>query len=839
MTYADPRRCPDCRADLPESARACPHCGIPLDGPTAMQLFQVLTTADGLVGELRRQRDLQSAPTAPAVTAPTYPEAVPPAAAHPGAVAPAPAPRTGVRRATVPQILLGLGAVLLLVAALTFLAVAWSWLGVGGRTVVLVAFTATAAGLAWWWGGRGLRAAGESLSAVAFGLLALDVSGAADAGWTGDLRTATLIGAALVVASVATLAVRRPQLTAGRRSGWLAPVILPQTVAAVGLLVLWVDQADSGWLDDRFAVVATAAALSFLGLALLGRGWQLRTLVGLGLTGLGLWTLALLADALGNVLDDPSLRGLWLGGSGWALLAAAALAVGPALVVRHPAMRVTSALVASAIVAAAIWLPVADEGGTPVALASAGLVAAGSAALVAAPRWAWPVLVPQVAVPLLPATFIGLLQTVASLDRVLLGDVFERPAGTRLGAMADGPGAAWTYPVVTAAFVVGVAALVRTARPGLGARTLLVAAGPTALGVWLTSGALAVGWYDVPLVTVVGALLVAAAATAGLAWRVREPAGRDAAAMLPWVVTGALALGAVVVALPSDVLTALALAPVLLASGALVLVGRSTAADVGHLALPASAGALAVSVASAGGLGPHWWAVPAILVVGLLAVARPRPELEVSAAVTAGLAGVGSALAPEATLSTVAVLLTLAGSLVSASALVHPSRRALGWPGGLLLAAATWARLADLRVEEPEAYTLPSALALVAVGLWRLWRDPATSTAFTLLPGLTLATVPSLLWALVDPFGWRGLLLGLGCLALVVGGTLLRWSAPLLVGAGVGLVLALRLSEPLVAAIPPWVLIGVAGTLLTVIGVTWESRMRDVRTAAAYLSRLR
>ena len=40
------------------------------------------------------------------------------------------------------MILLGLGAVCLLVAAVTFLVFAWAWLGVGGRTTVLVALTA-------------------------------------------------------------------------------------------------------------------------------------------------------------------------------------------------------------------------------------------------------------------------------------------------------------------------------------------------------------------------------------------------------------------------------------------------------------------------------------------------------------------------------------------------------------------------------------------------------------------------------------------------------------------------------------------------------------------------
>ena len=182
--------------------------------------------------------------------------------------------------------------------------------------------------------------------------------------------------------------------------------------------------------------------------------------------------------------------------------------------------------------------------------------------------------------------------------------------------------------------------------------------------------------------------------------------------------------------------------------------------------------------------------------------------------------------------------LTIAGALFTASALVHPDRRVLGWPGGVLLAAATWVRLADLGVQAPEAYTLPSALALLALGLLRIHRDPTTPTARALGPGLTLATVPSLLWVLVDPVSPRAVLLGAGCLVLILLGARLRWSAPIVVGSTVGGLLVLRELTPYAADVPQWVLIGIAGTLLTVVGITWEHRMRDVRYAAGYLRRL-
>ncbi len=153
--------------------------------------------------------------------------------------------------------------------------------------------------------------------------------------------------------------------------------------------------------------------------------------------------------------------------------------------------------------------------------------------------------------------------------------------------------------------------------------------------------------------------------------------------------------------------------------------------------------------------------------------------------------------------TSLALHLTVAGALVSASALVHPSRRWLGWVGGALLALATWVRLADLGVEAPEAYTLPTAVALLLVGLLRLRRDPSSSTATALAPGLLLGTVPSLLWVFAgDPISLRGALLGLACLALALTGSL-------------------RELAPYAAETAQWVMIGRAGTLRTVVGVTW------------------
>ena len=148
-------------------------------------------------------------------------------------------------------------------------------------------------------------------------------------------------------------------------------------------------------------------------------------------------------------------------------------------------------------------------------------------------------------------------------------------------------------------------------------------------------------------------------------------------------------------------------------------------------------------------------------------------------------------------------------------------------------------RLVDLGVHLPEAYTLPSALALVVVGGWRLSRDDRSATLTVLAPGLALATVPSLVAVLDDPYSPRALALGVGCLVLLLGGSAVRWGAPLVVGAVVGGLLVLRELAPYAAQVPTWVSIGGSGVLLLAIGITWESRMNDVRRASRYVAALR
>ena len=180
--YADPSACPDCGTPLPADPLACPVCALPLRGPLAASLFRTLYPGRRLLAELRASRSdgplLRPRPLPRPRPSPSLPR-------HSGGRIAGRAARTGVSGASVASILLGLGALCLLVAAVIFLAVAWSWLGVGGRTGVLVALTVTAAVSASGWPAAGLRLAAEALTLVALGLLALDMAGADNAGWLG------------------------------------------------------------------------------------------------------------------------------------------------------------------------------------------------------------------------------------------------------------------------------------------------------------------------------------------------------------------------------------------------------------------------------------------------------------------------------------------------------------------------------------------------------------------------------------------------------------------------------------------------------------------------------
>jgi hypothetical protein len=800
--YADTSVCPDCRSTLPPAPFRCPTCALPLQGFLASQLLRTLQEADDLLDRLR------ASALAPATR--LDPDLPPMPAARPAPV------RTGLQGASVPKILLGLGATCLLVAAVIFLAVAWTWLGVGGRTAVLVALTATTGTAGVQLGRRGLTVAAEALTTVAFGLVVLDVVGADHAGWFGDLSETgllRLVGAGLLL----------PGLALSLRPGRL---VVPQLSAPAGaaLLLATVD-----WSAVRLSEVDLAGPLSVVTLAALcglGRrlgadvlAWGAGALAGASWVGAGLWSLT-------EASTHPSGHDLWVIGHGWELVVMSLLSLLLwAVAWDEPLVRQGCAVLVVSTLTYVVVLPGLD--GTPDRLALLAIGITLAWALVAAatpPAWSAVPRVPLAAGAAGVATVVLALLTYAGTAVASVGAPVSVSAAVRLVPV---PQPLHPAVLVLASATLAVAGIVAIPRSR---RSLPLAGIGVAACAFATLGLVAT-----PLWVVLAGPAVVATGLLAVALR-RE----DARAVGLAGAAAALATFVGVAALPSLVLLTVTLAATVAGLVATLALGRfELAREAAGLGLPATTGALIWAVAELTDLDPALRAAPVLILLGLLALVLARPEVEISAAVTGLVAAVVAVPVADDVSVSLAVHLTLAGVLVTGSSILHPERRVLAWPGGLLLASATWVRLADLGVEAPEAYTLPSALVLVLAGLQRIHAADDAATAPTLGPGLALATVPSLLWVLADPVTPRAVLLGLGCLALLLAGASLRWHAPVVVGALVDGAVVLRELAPYALQTPQWVVIGAAGTVLIGCGITWESRMRDLQHAAAYLGRLR
>ena len=266
IRYADPEVCPCCRMQIPYAAAQCTHCGAVLTGPVAQGLFRTLTHADALVAQLTAPAPVAVGVGAPGSGPATGPATVPAGGprvdpTYPSFPAPAPTDRRhGLSAASVPRILLGLGATCLLVAAVVFLAVAWSDLGMGARTAILLTLTAGAAAATGWMGRRGLPAGAEAFGVVFLGFLTLDVFGAQDAGWFGGLGDEgflVLLGSVLTVAAIGT--------AVGVTRTGMRPLVGAQLVVAAGAMT--VAAGVTTMTDGQNAAVLVAIVLGSAALA--------------------------------------------------------------------------------------------------------------------------------------------------------------------------------------------------------------------------------------------------------------------------------------------------------------------------------------------------------------------------------------------------------------------------------------------------------------------------------------------------------------------------------------------------------------------------------------------
>ncbi|WP_433368395.1 SCO7613 C-terminal domain-containing membrane protein [Streptosporangium sp. CA-115845] len=283
--------CPECAAPLAGTYERCPSCALPLRGPVAAELWRLdgalagLRTREaelllrrdhllGLLGE-ERTRLVGGGPpirqTSPATGEPApVPGAAPPLASpsgppgggggvglpeRPGV---APGPGRDLSPRAVQSLLLGVGGLLLVVAAVVFTVVSWGNMGLGGRAAVLAAVTGLTFAAPVLLVRRGLVSTAETIALFGVALLFLDGYAAWRTGLAGADGLEGPHYAALLFALVA-LAV------AGYSR--LLPLRTPLPVAVVLAqfpLVLPAFYETASWIAHVALAVTAAADAAFL-----------------------------------------------------------------------------------------------------------------------------------------------------------------------------------------------------------------------------------------------------------------------------------------------------------------------------------------------------------------------------------------------------------------------------------------------------------------------------------------------------------------------------------------------------------------------------------------------
>ena len=797
----------------------CPACAVELTGATVADLVTTLRRADSLVDRMRAESAIALSQLHPPVDqqlqAPVSLSAALPRPDLPELAA----ARSWFAGKSVGVILLILGALCVLAAGAVFIAVAWMLLPLAIRALILILITAGFGLLAQLALRRGLQATAEAMAVIASGMFVLDLAAARRTGLPGlaDLATAPyeiLAGGLLAAAAGAAAFIVRS------RQRWLwsldAAVALGMTRAALGTLRLSSD-------EHALTSVAVAVVASLLYVACRRLRLPVAMWSALGLGGVG-WLVAVAAgtrSAAENIGGDvgrvaaswPALTvalvaGLWSVGLTHAVWrrAAAGLCLLPVLLVfeivgwSHGWVMGTSVMLVGYVIAALASV------GVPKAWASA---VGGSALVLGA------------------SAVVGLLPTMVALAArmgLALFGSWRGPRGLPLDLL-DADVAPWLWPVTA---VVVLALLPRVI---IGDHRLSVDQHITAGVFVVTLGVMPVlygagFWTSMTVLAMVAAILLSLARL--------------------WHHDFLLVLGLSLLVIMricayyDDLADPLAWTLVAFACLAWALTERRLVVRAGFLAVAglfALAGAAQWLTFAQVPRPFHGLVIVALGSLGFLWSQRLSARAwtrGVGEGLSVTWAVAGLALA-DSSPSHRALEITVAGVAAGITAYLSEDRRRAGWVSGLLLTVASWIRLTDNNVETVEWYTVPAAAALLVYGVRRLRRDPSESTWRCLGPGMALALTPSLMLALDEPITWRGLFVGFASVALVGLGVQARLAAPFALGVGATGLLALRNIWPVAAFIPRWTLLFVIGGVLLGMGMTWESRVNDVRTAGRYV----
>lgn len=844
MKYADPHACPACRGVINGGGR-CPHCEFDLSSAQAQSLWGLFLEADRLVSSGRAQSVV--AHTTPTASSGGE-EPVPSRQVQPGSLlgdsvlaAGRSGPQEPVhahRSWSAGSILLGLGAVCLIVAGIIFASVAWGSLGILGRAAILLVVTAIVGVGAAAATRRRLFGTAEALWTVFLGLITVDVIAAVAEGLFGlqwDDFAVVSVGWTIVIATAGVAIVRwarsafehdlvTPQLAAGLAPWVSGPALMYRVgelsdenywfwAALAGLLIPLAVIAVARWLRLTWAFWPSAILSLFFVAALVTLAiesalWDEPTLTFTE----ALPTLTLTAVAVvGGVVFAPARA--WAAGF-------ATVSVFFLLEVGCSGWAVDSDVSPSAgLVVVAI------------AVALVALFAVTTNAWALGGRWA--AVLAGVAI-LLWASFIA----TANLERIGKAAWFSSPADV------------WVRPtemsITEGGWVIAVIAPLLVA--WWGSRR------------WPSPTLAPASWWTPLAVTVGGAAVVTGIAASQLPFLMHSAALTAVGAALAvglrrstWVFMlvppGLIGLAMIVVPMEANV-TAWAWG--LSAAGFAVcsLVGFDDPSDLRRGISAGTAGLTAgVTIATIAlivdlaGVDAAWLstviaasaAAALLLTLALEDLAWHRWAVEIVAAIALAVA----VLSSIDDLATVSLLFTIGAVAAVLVGLLADDRMYLRWTAAGLVGAAWIARLAASEVETVEAYTAPFAVAVLAAGVWRLRSDPASRTWSTLAPGLTLALLPSLPQALGDPTSLRAGLLALFAAACLATGIFLRWGAPVAGGSSVLLLIVLANVGPTALALQRWILIAIAGLVLLVVGTTWEKRVAEGRALIARLTSLR
>ncbi len=800
--YAIPGQCPECAAPLAATALACAQCHLPLNVPAAAALWHHLIQADIQLGELQQLRAVAQTPRAsPPPSTPPLPTWVP--------------DQHRPSEASVPKILLGLGASLLIIAAIIFMAFAWPRLGIGGKTTILLGLTLAAGGLAQQCATRKLPIATEAVLCLFFGLFVLDIVGANSSGWWGSLSPATLgLVCALAVAALGFL------LTVYRgEHQWRTP-----QVCSAG--ALWLAPIGAVELTDRQAVVFGSACLLIFGLAWAARRLQHKSLARLYLAAASFWWLVQVADALNSALAHSMPREFFGQGYGWLLVGAATTSLAPTLYWRQSRPWPSVFLgVSATLLSLLVVLPAGTLSNTAQVLLQSVVAVAWAVTICLIPRgWQWGARIPLYLLAMWPLA-LWIKQLSQSLPSLVTIPLWSRDFSDQLPARADS-----AQPLLLpflAAVLIGIGlALLRDRIRILDFSVPLAAI--VALHFLVT---FALRPMPVALIT----LALMSAGTSILWWTLRHREAAKPARSMAIVICAGYGCLAAITASASVSLTALTMTWFTAVFTSLGWRGPSSAArTLGQLLGPSSFALAMWSVGEIIELPLGWRACFCLALLGMALLRRPLVVLELSILLWAVI-GLNAVLSSA---QWTAAYLTIAATILGLSALIHPARRQLGWASGAVLTMALWIQLATSEITTPEAYSLPSACALLILGGFRLRQGSGSWGA--LGPGLSLALgPPSLLVLTTGALSVRGLVLGLAGSGLILAGAHWRLTAPLTVGAAVSALAAIRAIGPYTSQLPPWAIIAAIGIGLSFFGITWETRVQQARATQRFLNRLR